>query len=458
MGDSEALDAMREAARLSPGNFPLRRLLADALLAAGKSTEAEAAYQAALLLAPGDPEVIIGLAESFVRQGKSGAALIALESLPTEPRRPARAGIVAAMALLGNGDKAAAAAQYQQAINEDAALADADMAARLGALDTPPTVAHTPPADSQRVRVGGAGAQEDERPEEPILDAQRSHITFVDVAGMEDVKNTLRMKLLLPIQKPELFAAYGKTAGGGLMLYGPPGAGKTHLARATAGELGADFIDVGLADILDMWVGSSERNLHSIFQMARRRTPCVLFFDEVDALASRRSDMRGHSRHVINQFLAELDGVDDRANEGILVLAATNAPWYVDTAFRRPGRFGEMVFVPPPDAKARAAILEILCRGKPTTRLDMNALAAATEGFVGADLEGVLERAIETKLVDSIRAGYPLPLTTDDLLRAIRTVTPTAVREWLLTARNYVLHANESGVWDELLPWLRDVR
>ncbi|MHA4855047.1 ATP-binding protein [Rhodococcus sp. MSC1_016] len=457
MGDSSALDAMREAARLSPGNFPLRRLLADALLAAGHPTEAEAAYQAALLLAPGNRDVIIGIAESFVRQGKSGAALIALESLPAEPRPPARAGIVAAMALLGDGDIAAAAAHYQHAVNEDPSLADPDLAARVGAPDTPPTAVHTPPDGPQRVRVGGAVAQDD-GPAEPIVDAQRSDVTFIDVAGMEAVKNTLRMKLLLPFQKPELFAAYGKKAGGGLLLYGPPGSGKTHLARATAGELGADFIDVGLADILDMWVGSSERNLHSIFQMARRRTPCVLFFDEVDALASRRSDMRGHSRHIINQFLAELDGVDDRANEGILVLAATNAPWYVDTAFRRPGRFGEMVFVPPPDTRARAAILEILCRGKPTTRLDLDTLAAASEGFVGADLKGVLDQAIESKLVDSIHAGYPLPLTTEDLLRVIRTVTPTAVREWLLTARNYVLHANESGVWDELLPWLRDVR
>src|SRR5690606_29954670 len=129
----------------------------------------------------------------------------------------------------------------------------------------------------------------------------------------------------------------------------PPGCGKTHLARATAGEISAGFISVGISDVLDMWIGSSERNLHELFAGARANKPCVLFFDEVDALGSRRSDLQhSHARHLINQFLAEMDGIDAN-NDGLLILAATNSPWHVDPAFRRPGRFDRILFVPPPD-------------------------------------------------------------------------------------------------------------
>lgn len=205
-----------------------------------------------------------------------------------------------------------------------------------------------------------------------------------------------------------------------------------------------------------MYVGSSERNLHATFDLARRNRPCVLFFDEVDALAARRSDMRqAHARQLVNQFLAELDGVDQNANEGVLVLAATNAPWYIDAAFRRPGQFDQLVFVPPPDTAARAAILRILCRDKPLAEMDFDAVARATEHMVGADLKGVVDRAVEVKLQQSISAGRPIPMSTTDLLAAAKGAKPTAVREWLATARNYVLHANESGAWDELMPWIK---
>jgi SpoVK/Ycf46/Vps4 family AAA+-type ATPase len=204
-----------------------------------------------------------------------------------------------------------------------------------------------------------------------------------------------------------------------------------------------------------MYIGSSERNLHGMFEAARRSSPCVLFFDEVDALAARRSDMRqAHNRQIVNQFLAEMDGVESGANEGVLILAATNAPWYLDVAFRRPGRFDQMVFVPPPDAEARAAVLALLCRKVPLAEMDFRAVAQATDGFAGADLKGVVDRAGEAKLQEAMRAGRPLPLSTADLLAAARAVRPAAVAEWMGTARNYVLHANESGVWDDLLPWI----
>ncbi|MEU6782412.1 AAA family ATPase [Nonomuraea angiospora] len=447
MPDDAGLQALREAARLSPDNLPLRRHLAEQLLTKGYLADAEAEFRAALLLAPKDPNISAGLAEAFVRQSAHGAALSALEPFLASPGYPPRMGVLAARALLGEGDFGRAAYRYHEAVSRDASVADPELAARLTTPVAPsvpaaPAPYATTPADAP------SGAE-----------VEKSKVTFADVAGMDAVKEALRVKLLLPLQQPELFAAYGKRAGGGVLMYGPPGAGKTHLARAAAGELGASFVNVGLSDILDMYVGSSERNLRATFELARRSRPCVLFFDEVDALAARRSDMRqAHTRQLVNQFLAELDGVDQDANEGVLVLAATNAPWYIDVAFRRPGRFDQLVFVPPPDPSARAAILRLLCRDKPLAEMDFDAVARVTDHFVGADLKGVVDRAVEVKLQQSISAGRPIPMNTHDLLAVAQVTRPTAVREWLATARNYVLHANESGAWDELMPWIKGKR
>lgn len=461
MLDDAGLQALREAARLSPDNLPLRQHLAGQLLAKGYLGEAEAEYRAALVLAPKDADITAGLAEAFVRQSAHGAALAALEPLLTSPGYPPKLGVLAARALLGEGDTARAGYRYHEAVSRDPSVGDADLAARLSAPPVSPYAvpsgpaphaSHPAPPPPASPYPTSASAPADRA----TAEVERSKLTFAEVAGMEAVKESLRVKLLLPLQQPELFAAYGKRAGGGVLLYGPPGAGKTHLARAAAGELGASFVNVGLADILDMYIGSSERNLRATFDLARRNRPCVLFFDEVDALAARRSDMRqAHTRQLVNQFLAELDGVDQNANEGVLVLAATNAPWYVDVAFRRPGRFDQPVFVPPPDPAARAAILRILCRDKPLAEMDFDAVARVTDHFVGADLKGVVDRAVEVKLHQSISAGRPIPLSTPDLLAAAQSLRPTAVREWMATARNYVMHANDSGAWDELMPWVK---
>ncbi|MEU6723221.1 AAA family ATPase [Nonomuraea wenchangensis] len=486
MLEDAGLQALREAARLSPDNLPLRRHLGEQLLAKGHLAEAESELRAALMLAPRDPDVTAALAETFVRRRAYGEALAALEPFLATPGYPPRLGVVAARALLGEGDFGRAAYRYYDAVTRDPSAADPEVASALAlpaaGAPAPAPSAPSPAGPSASSPAGpsgagggypavgagpgggyptgagapGGGSTAAAGPGDGPAEVERARTTFADVAGMDAVKESLRVKLLLPLQQPELFAAYGKRAGGGVLLYGPPGAGKTHLARAAAGELGAAFISVGLADILDMYIGSSERNLRATFDLARRNRPCVLFFDEVDALAARRSDARNtHNRQIVNQFLAELDGVDQNANEGVLVLAATNAPWYIDVAFRRPGRFDQLVFVPPPDAGARAAILRILCRDKPVAELDFDAVARATEHMVGADLKGVVDRAVEVKLHESMRAGHPIPMTTMDLLAAAKAARPTAVREWMATARNYVLHSNESGAWDDLLPWVK---
>jgi len=238
------------------------------------------------------------------------------------------------------------------------------------------------------------------------------------------------------------------------LLYGPPGCGKTYLARATAGEVNAGFLAVGINEVLDMWLGQSEANLHDMFEQARRNTPCGLFFDEVDALGASRSDMpRSAGRQLINQFLAELDGVNAN-NEGVLILAATNAPWHLDSAFRRPGRFDRILFVPPPDAGARTAILKILLQGKPAQEIDFALLARKTEDFSGADLKAGVEVAIEDRLREAMKTGTPAPLTTKGLLAAIATLKPTT-KEWFATARNYALYSNQGGIYDEILAYLK---
>ena len=431
--------------------------------------DAVAEYREILRRDPEHRAALLGLARAYVADDKAPAALMALEDLLRREPAPAQALALKATLLADLGDAAGAAAAYQRAIELDPNLADLDFARRLGDLMTAPAPARSTdapdPADEaapgsdpvreepsppEAVRVG---ADPDE-PGERDVDVERPRITFADVGGMDAIKEDIRVKIIAPVQHAELYAAYGKAAGGGILLFGPPGCGKTHLARATAGEMGRGFISVGISDVLDMWLGQSERNLRDIFQGARAHQPCVLFFDEVDALAASRTDLR-HSagRNVVNQFLSELDGIES-SNEGVLILAATNAPWHLDPAFRRPGRFDRVIFVPPPDRPAREAILRILLRDKPAADVDVEQVAARLELFSGADLKGLVDVAVESKLSEAMRSGIPTPLRTKDLLDAAKGQVPTT-KEWFATARNHVLYANQAGLYDAVRPWLK---
>lgn len=221
--------------------------------------------------------------------------------------------------------------------------------------------------------------------------------------------------------------------------------------------MGANFYNVGLADVLDMWIGSSERNLAAIFETARRNAPCVLFFDEIDALGQKRSHLRVSGstlRGVVNQLLSELDGVGSD-NDGVFVLAATNHPWDVDEALLRPGRFDRRLLVLPPDVAARRSILDFHLRGKPMDGVDLAGVVAATEGYSGADLALIVEEATEAALDSSLESGDLEPITTEGVERALTVVKPS-IGPWLETARNHVIYANRSGDYDELEQFLRN--
>lgn len=440
----ESIRALRAALAVSPDNVPLRLHLAETLAAGGRYDEAETEFRHCLSQQPGSDQIKLQLASVYYQQDKNSHSLVIVEDLLKQSNTPPAAYLLHARLLVRAGDVARAVHQYRTAVEADPALADREFADRLG-IDA------SPESDVSEGRQRAAWQGEDEPREAEV---ERPKITFADVGGMNAVKEEIRMKIIYPLTHAEMYKAYGKAIGGGILMYGPPGCGKTHLARATAGEIQAGFIPVGIHDVLDMWIGNSERNLHALFAQARRNAPCVLFFDEVDALGASRTDMR-HSggRHLINQFLSELDGVQ-HSNEGVLILAATNAPWHLDSAFRRPGRFDRILFVPPPDAPARAEVLKILCRGKPIESLDYDHIAKKAPDFSGADLKAVVDQAIEAKLQQAMKEGRPRPLTTADLVAAAKGVKPST-KEWFSTARNHALYANQGGLYDDILKYLK---
>jgi transitional endoplasmic reticulum ATPase len=435
---NDALLALRAALQFSPDNIPLRQHIADTLLNRGEAAAAVVEYQQALALAPQNLDLKLGLAKAYYQQeGKDSTALVILEDLLAQGETSPTILTLHARLLMRSGDLTTAAQQFRKALSEDSSLQESDLVDRLG------------------VKQAEANDDCNDFDSSPLPEVmEKPGISFQDVGGMEEVKEEIRLKIIYPLTHAEMYRAYGKSIGGGILLYGPPGCGKTHLARATAGEIQAGFISVGLNEILDMWIGNSEKNLHQLFDRARRNQPSVLFFDEVDALAASRADLRQSSgKQLINQFLTELDGVQ-YSNEGVLILAATNAPWHLDTAFRRPGRFDRILLIPPPDAAARAAILRIICQGKPIEDIDYQFLAEKTEGCSGADLKLVVDLAVEKKLQAAMKTGIPHPLTTKDLATAASGVKPST-REWFNTAKNYATHANQDGNYDDILKYLK---
>ncbi|SFU34970.1 ATP-binding protein [Pseudoduganella namucuonensis] len=291
----------------------------------------------------------------------------------------------------------------------------------------------------------------------PLKPQAERTVRFEDVGGMAALKKSLRLHIIEPFLRPSLFARFKKDGGGGILLYGPPGCGKTMIARAIASECNASFLSVGISDVLNMWMGESERNLAQLFEKARAQKPCVLFFDELDALAFSRSKAQSeHSRTIVNEFLAQLDGFE-RNNRDVLFLGATNMPWDVDAAMKRPGRFSRQIFVPPPDLEARRHIIDIKLREVPTEGIDAEALAKATEQFSGADIDGLIDLAKESAIHDII-AGHPeRPINAADFTFALDECQPSTI-EWLKTARNLVRYAGSDASYRDVEKYLKQAK
>jgi transitional endoplasmic reticulum ATPase len=231
------------------------------------------------------------------------------------------------------------------------------------------------------------------------------NVKWKDVGGLENVKQELNEAVEWPIKHPEAFTRMGISPPRGILLYGPPGTGKTLLAKAVANESEANFIQVKGPSLLSMWVGKSEEGVRKIFERARQVAPCIIFFDEIDALASRRGIDMGSKVHdqVLNQLLAEMDGLEELKD--VVVIGATNRPDMLDSALMRPGRFDRIIYTPVPDKMARVDIFNIHTEGMPLAKdVSIESMAEKTEGFVGADIEALCREAAILALRDNMEA------------------------------------------------------
>lgn len=438
--DENLIRNLESALASTPDNAALRMALVRALFTAGES---KAAQNYLIGIAPEklspEDQVLAAQVEIDLKEYE-----LALSFLKAED---AAVKLCRARVYFHLGRMDEARKDYGEAVSNNATLEDPKLALQLQA----------------RAIEGGKGpklrviSNDDTRESEVsrILEPEDERISFENVGGLAHVKKQINKKIILPYQKPSLFSRFRKRVGGGILLYGPPGCGKTMLARATAGECNATFFNVVISDILDMYIGESESKLHAVFEQARQNSPSVVFFDEVEALAAKRQHTReATSSKLVSQFLAELDGFA-QDNHGVLVLAATNVPWALDPAFRRPGRFDRIQFVPPPDVEARVEILHGLLKERPGGELvNVSWLAKHTSGFSGADLMNLVETAVDEVIEESITSGEEQLLKDSHLREALSQVKPTTI-EWLTTARNYAKYANDSGQYNDVLDFLK---
>lgn len=435
----EAIAALRRAVESMPNDVELRIHLAQLELNNGLFPEAIATLAKILELDPqhrGARELLTKAVTGSLPTAQADSTTNAdstTQADPTEPGDPSATGAVEPP------PPASAPSVTQPQPTDPAPVFDWNAAEADLDSDVPPAFVD-----------GSSQAPND------LFTNELPKLTLADVGGMEHVKSRLNASLLAPMRNPGLRALFGKTLRGGLLLYGPPGCGKTFLARAVAGELGAGFISVSIAEILDPFFGASEQRVHQLFLQAQRMAPCVIFIDELDTLGQRRGSANPMMAGVVNQLLMELDGFDG-ARDDVFTLAATNQPWQVDPALRRPGRFDRTVLVLPPDDKARESIFRFHLTDRPVEGIDVKALAARTNGFTGADIALICESASERALIDSVASGEARLIGMPDLLAALETIQPS-IGPWLETARNYVQFGEDDGTFGELKSYLKRIK
>ncbi|MEM4032158.1 MAG: AAA family ATPase, partial [Zestosphaera sp.] len=256
-------------------------------------------------------------------------------------------------------------------------------------------------------------------------------VRWSDIGGLEDIKQQLQEAVEWPLKAPQVFENMGVRPPRGILLYGPPGCGKTLLAKAVATESGANFIAIKGPEILSKWVGESEKAIREIFRKARQVAPAIIFFDEIDSIAPARGFRTdaGVTDRIVNQLLAEMDGIQTLKN--VVVIAATNRADMLDPALLRPGRFDRIIFVPPPDRRSRLQILRVHVRKVPLAEdVDLEKLADMTEGYSGADLEALVREAVMLALREKFE---PRPISMKYFLQAMKSIKPSLTKDMLET-------------------------
>jgi transitional endoplasmic reticulum ATPase len=292
-----------------------------------------------------------------------------------------------------------------------------------------PASAARPPGEKSSEADGAASASQ-------WLVKEKPGLRFDDVAGLEEVKQDIRLKMIYPFEHADLAEKFGINPGGGVLLYGPPGTGKTMLAKATAGEIDAAFFRISAADVLSKWVGEAEQNIKKLFDAAAAEPRSIIFIDEIESLVpARRDEGSSVMQRVVPQILQGMEGFDKKQGQPILFMGATNVPWQLDPAVLRPGRFDERVFIPLPDLAARRKMLEIYLSHRPLSDdINLDSLAVSMEGFSGADIKYICDRAAAVSFLGSVAAGEAGQITAailhDALAATNRSVTPQMLKRF----------------------------
>ncbi|WP_462273693.1 ATP-binding protein [Methanohalophilus sp.] len=285
-----------------------------------------------------------------------------------------------------------------------------------------------------------------------LLMKEPSYIGFEDIGGLEDVKEDIRKAIIYPFTHKELYQMYGQKAGEGILLYGPPGCGKTMMAKAAAKECDADFFIVKTSSIVSKWVGSSEKNIKQIFAEARESEKAIIFFDEIDSIAGRRSEAEEHAKRLVNELLTQMDGID-ATQDNLLVLAATNEPWAIDPALRRPGRFSKLLFIPEPDIQARKAILDLNLKNRPVAEdIDLNHLAEMTDAYSGADITAICKETADIPLSEALRGNGTRKIETRDFMEIFNKRKPS-IRNWYIEAQKQIEKTGESDTFSDIMDY-----
>ena len=277
---------------------------------------------------------------------------------------------------------------------------------------------------------------------------KKSKRKFSDIAGLEKVKEEIMMKIIEPLKHPEVFKHFGKKAGGGILMYGPPGCGKSLIAEATAGEADVAFYNAKASDLKSKYVGETEQNIAKLFEEARKEKAAIIFFDEFEAIGSDRHRTSFNMKGAVSQLLAEMDGVGNK-DQNILVIAATNEPWNIDSALLREGRFGTMIYIPPPDKVTRMEMLIIHMQSRPFDDIAWYDLADATENYSGADMKALCEKATDIPLKEYFKTKKKRNITNDDFYKALINMKPS-LGMWYRQAYSLLAKRNELSTFPDI--------